>query len=564
MKELTDQLSFTFIGRPGQDRTDRLDQEKAADMHKSHLTTRTQILLMILFALILSLVVLKYANPLLYPPGRDGGAYMFGGRTVLHGQTLYVDYWEAKGPLILWINAFGLFIGVDSRWGIWLVEYLFWVFSAILGTITLKKAYGLLPALIGITVMMMAGRLLVGAGNFTEEYSLLFTWITVFSFFHLLQKPASRGYPIAMGAMLALNFFIRANNILTSGVLIIIWLVHAARTKAIKGALTDAALVTAGGLIIVIPVTINFLLRGTFVDMITASIIYNFSYSFGTQPGASNLNIIASSLLPALSALGAWLVLPLLGFVIALIQFIRHVFARRMEPIYLALVTIWPLEMLASSISGRSYGHYFLTWLPIMAILSALAIDFTLKHALRRLSPITLPKWVPTLTIGLAVLLFAIIFNQDLARYGDSLARVIFRRDEGVEYIHPVSAFITEQTDPSDLVLVWGGQTGLLFMSERFSSTAYNFYPLYANSRIGRELHRRYFDDLQNNQPKLILDAHIHAPDALPPIDPVRRAGQRIIYPLAENYNEVLDYINAHYTLIFDEDGYQIYQINEP
>lgn len=533
-------------------------------MQKSRPTTNSQILLMTVFALVLSLIVLKYANPLLYPPGRDGGAYMFGGRTVLYGQTLYVDYWEAKGPLILWINAFGLLVGSDSRWGIWLVEYLFWVLSAILGMITLKKAFGLLPALIGTTIMMMAGRLLVGAGNFTEEYSLLFTWMAIFSFFQLFQKPGSRAYPILMGAMLALNFFIRANNILTSSALILVWLIHAARTKPTTGTLTDAAMVTAGGLIIAVPVTINFLLRGTFADMITASIIYNFSYSFGTQPGASNLNLISASLLPALSTLGAWLVLPLAGFVLAFFQFVRQVFTRRIETVYLAYVAIWPLEMLASSISGRSYGHYFLTWLPIIALLSALAIDAIPKLFQRQLSLKTLPEWVSTLTLGLAILLFATIFNQDLARYGDSLARLIFHRDEGVEYIHPASAFITEQTDPTDLVLVWGGQTGMLFMSERFSSTAYNFYPLYANSRIGRELQQRYFDDLRHNQPRLILDAHIHAPDALPPIDPVRRAGQRIIYPLAENYEAVLEYINAHYGLIYDEDGYQVYQIIEP
>ena len=101
-------------------------------------------------------------------------------------------------------------------------------------------------------------------------------------------------------------------------------------------------------------------------------------------------------------------------------------------------------------------------------------------------------------------------------------------------------------------------------MSERFSPTAYNFYPLYANSRIGREIQRQYFEDIKQNKPKLILDAHIHVPDALPSIDPEFRATQRLIYPIAANHNEVLDYIVANYDLIHDDMGYKIYQIIDP
>lgn len=539
-----------------------VNKGKPTIMQKPQLIKTIQILLTVLLAAILSLVVLEYANPGLYPPGRDGGAYMYGGRTILHSKTLYVDYWEAKGPLIIFINAIGLMVWGDSRWGIWLVEYLFWVFSALLCLLTLKKQFGFLSALIGMIVMMLAGKHLVGAGNFTEEYSLLFTWVGVFSFFQLIQKPASKIYAIVLGAMLALNFFIRANNIVTCGLLIGIWLLWAFPTKKVTGTLRDAGLFLAGGLIITIPITIYFLIQGTFIDMVIASIIYNFSYSFGTRPGASNLNIIQSSLLPAFSALGAWLALPLAGFIIALIHFIKNAFARRMDTVNLALVFIWPLEMLASSISGRSYGHYFLLWLPIVALLSAFAVNFTRQQILTRLSIKPLPKWVPTLVLAIAIFGFSYIFNQQLAQYSGSLAQVILQKNEAVEYVHPISAFIAEHTEPDDLVLVWGGQTGMLFMSNRHSSTAYNFYPLYANSRIGREIQRRYFDDLQQNQPKLILDAYIHAPDSLPSIDPQTRATQRLIYPIAANHNEVLDYINANYDLIYSQNGYQIYQIN--
>lgn len=73
---------------------------------------------------------------------------------------------------------------------------------------------------------------------------------------------------------------------------------------------------------------------------------------------------------------------------------------------------------------------------------------------------------------------------------------------------------------------------------------------------------------LGNLTKRLLSHSSIIAPtvftvDAPPSIDPERRQGQRLIYPIAENHNEVLEFINAHYTLILDEDGYQVYQIQE-
>lgn len=74
------------------------------------------ILPIILFA-ILSLIVLKNGNPLIYEPGRDGGVFLYIGKQILQGKLLYVDVWDTKGPMIYYINALGLLLGKFSRWG---------------------------------------------------------------------------------------------------------------------------------------------------------------------------------------------------------------------------------------------------------------------------------------------------------------------------------------------------------------------------------------------------------------------------------------------------------------
>lgn len=526
-------------------------------------SSKIQILLIILFSATLSLIVLNLANPLYFAPGRDGGAYMFGGRTIFSGKTLYIDYWEAKGPVIFFINALGLLVGNNSRWGIWFIEFLFWFFSALLGSLTIKKHYGLLSAIFGVTIMMMAGKILVGSGNFTEEYSHLFTWISLFAFSQLLTKPDSRVYPIIMGAMVAANFFVRANNSVTSGVLILIWVFHIYRTNGFKKGLYQLTLVIVGGLLVVIPIIIYFSITGALGEMIIASIIYNYSYSFSTRPSYRNLNIYISGFMPALSSLGIWMVIPMIGWLFALIQFIRQIINKHYDVWTLLLVIIWPLEMLASSISGRNYAHYFLCWLPIMAIVSSFAITYIDKTILPPEFLSFVHKIMPTLGLGVTIIVISVIYNQDLARYGSSFNRLIFHPNEGVEYIDPISKFVAENTDAEDLVLVWGGQTGINFMSNRNSPTAYNFYPLYANSKIGREIQEEYFNDLMENKPKLIVDAHMHAPDQLPVLSPDLRHQERILFPISQTYPQVREYIVENYDLIYDEGGYQVFQIHE-
>ncbi|MBK8823950.1 MAG: hypothetical protein IPN58_15495 [Anaerolineales bacterium] len=57
------------------------------------------------------------SNPLFSYPGRDGGIFLYIGSLILKGKIPYLDVWENKGPLVFYINAFGLFLTNGSRWG---------------------------------------------------------------------------------------------------------------------------------------------------------------------------------------------------------------------------------------------------------------------------------------------------------------------------------------------------------------------------------------------------------------------------------------------------------------
>ena len=70
-------------------------------------------------------LVVGRANPYTVLPTRDSGCYLYIGKLILRGELPYINAWDSKPPAIFYINALGLFIGKGTRWGVWLLEFLF-------------------------------------------------------------------------------------------------------------------------------------------------------------------------------------------------------------------------------------------------------------------------------------------------------------------------------------------------------------------------------------------------------------------------------------------------------
>ena len=52
----------------------------------------------------------------------DSGVFLYTGWRILNGELPYRDVWDHKPPIIFYINALGLAIANNSRWGVWLIE----------------------------------------------------------------------------------------------------------------------------------------------------------------------------------------------------------------------------------------------------------------------------------------------------------------------------------------------------------------------------------------------------------------------------------------------------------
>ena len=520
-------------------------------------TPKMQTILLIVFLGMFVAIVLSQANPFYQSPNRDGGLFMYMGDRILKGDLLYIDIWDNKGPLIFYINALGLFLGRGLRWGVWGVEFVFLFFAAYFGFNLIKKLWGLVSAIFGTWIWLSGFNNLARGGNFTEDYSLLFNFAALYLFWLLLQKKESKLYPFFIGMTLSLSFLLRANNIGIQLSIILVIFFSAIIDKSYKQSLKSLLWIGLGSLTVFALVGLYFQLQGTLHEMIVAGYTYNFFYS----SGGVKLNELAHSFIRGVSLLGFLAVIAILGFFVLLEKLPDAIKSGPDSPrnLYLLLLIGWPIEIIFSGLSGRNYPHYFICWLPYIGILSGLLVYSLVPVINERLN-----RW-PLATLLVAIAFLSALNPVALDQYKTAFTRLLTDRSAGVEFVHPAAKYVRDKTEPNERVLVWGFQPFINLEAHRESSTGVLSYPVLVESPYSDELNARFYEELVENKPVLIVDMVNLDNDAIPFIDPVRREEQEQrlkSFNPPFNLDQVFDYIQSNYHVEKEINQIVIYRRN--
>ncbi len=86
---------------------------------------------------------------------RDSGVFLYAGWRILNGALPYRDIWDHKPPIIYYINALSVLIGQNSRWGIWIIEFISLFLAATICFQLIKKAFGSIPAVISLILPLL-------------------------------------------------------------------------------------------------------------------------------------------------------------------------------------------------------------------------------------------------------------------------------------------------------------------------------------------------------------------------------------------------------------------------
>lgn len=504
-----------------------------------------RIFLLIALFIVLALTVLVQTNPGTEIPTRDYGFYVYIGKQIAKGYLPYRDVWESKPPAIFYLNAFALRLGRGFRWGIWLVEFGF-LFSAITASFYLiKKLWGIAPALFGIFIWLWGMDFTLQGGNFTEEYPLVFHFLALILLLELIQTPKHRLFNFALGLFFSLSLLFRPNNAIVEAVTVLVFGASLLWKRDLNAFFTAVFWVTLG---IVTPLAVTsayFALHGLFQSMLEASILYNLTYSATELSATSPLQIGFEFL-----DLAAWI--GLAGYVLIIVK-IKEVLKSPYLPLFVVLIFGSPAAVFLSDPARRNYGHYFMNWLPFIALLSAYALHSVLQVASDRLQVASYRLQVTRYShfvtpLLLLVTLTLLTLSGRASLYVKALDRLFTSSER--EARSPISIYVENHTNPGETVLFWATHPGENFMSHRDAPHSTLFYPNLVDSEISDRLNDDFLEDLKSNTPVLVVDMQRLT---IPSLDPARREEQKIggIYPAnpPHNLDEVLQFIEENYYL---------------
>lgn len=493
-------------------------------------------------------------NPLFSYPGRDAGIFLYIGSLILKGKVPYLDVWENKGPIVFYINALGLFLGDGSRWGVWLLEFLFLFGGAWLCYSLVTIVMGRIPALIGVIVLITSAGNILQGGNYSEEYSVLFSCLALWGFVKGVEKPKNKMPNFLIGLSLGFNILLRPNNISMQIAVVGAFVVLAFLSKDWRLLVRRFVLIALGGAAVVVPVLLYFVLQGALKEMINVVFVFNYQYSSDT--GVAQ---ILGGIKDASVSIGVIIsVIALTGYLLAIFIVIKSlVRGTEFSPLLLVLLLGLPIELILSTLSGRNYLHYFIGWAPYLGVLCAYVIFWSLAGSLPRLEK--------NISLVLFVLILITIFSKLEAwrGYGDVLTSLPKGQ---VEYVDPVALYIQENTVEQDKVFIWGFRPVINFVSGREAPVAFLPYPLiHVDTPLTSDWAEQFYSQLTSDPPKLIVNLIESADrERIPDLDQNIRKEQKIKWKnvvLAPNLNETLSFIEENYTKVGNVNGADIYQL---
>jgi 4-amino-4-deoxy-L-arabinose transferase-like glycosyltransferase len=473
-------------------------------------------------------------------PSRDSGVFLYVSWRFLNGDIPYRDVWDHKPPLIYFVDALGLTLTPHSLWGVWVLQIVFIFFTLFVIYKLLDREFGIYAALAG-TIILSSGLLtILEKGNVTEEYALVFQAFGFLLFINAWKKnfPIRDSFWIGVLGGLAFNFKQTTIGIwITYGLFLLL-----ARLLQRKSPFKDLLSLLAGWLVPSVLLVLYLASQNALTDFWEQAFLYNFVY-IGKHEGIRRL--IPVFLKGFLYLQNGWvLYFSVLGWLAGLgyVWLKRKTFAEIRPLILIALVNL-PIEIILITISGRSILHYYLTPLPVMAILTGTLL-YTIPFLVRkipRLDSQRIQHWAPVVVLAIIVLGQ---FGQ--VKYYPDYVRILSDNDYA-----PVIDYVSNNTNEDDQVLLIGAESIVNFLARRDAPTRYVYqYPLALLGR--RPMFEEYFNQILENKPVLIIDTR-----GRPRLD------DKLYMPLQKRSQIVRDgvkYLGEHYQQVAQFDDWYVYR----
>ncbi len=476
---------------------------------------------LIITGIIFSTLVLQLPHSPRYAGlGADSGLFAYTGQQILAGRLLYQNVWDEKPPGIYYLDTLAMYLAGENLWSIWWLGLL-WIAASISALyLFMDKLLSVTPALLGafIFLMMVMYPDYYQGGNFTEVYALLPQVLAIGIFAQYLFSGGKSRWIFALGIITAAAFLIKPTYIAMGSTALLVTLYLDLRRQPAWQAFIHLLIYMLGLSIPLGTVAVYMLSKGTLGEMWYAVFTYNFQY---TKQGFSlaTLQTTISTFIAnqPMAAIFAASVAFLLVFVVLNEEALLKPYRDKIQSIadfdrvaqrtwvFASIAVALPLEWILVSVSGKNFGHYFLTPLPAMT--AGCAYLFAeIRSALPKRNKRDI--W-PILSFALLIVLFFTWFAKVAVNDAPHLSQIAslwkyplsgsYKPDELTQYI-------LDNSKPTETVLVWSIHPALNFLTQRRSPTRYAFIlPLLMQTPDIDTRYQTFMDELSADPPALIL-----------------------------------------------------------
>lgn len=300
----------------------------------------------------------------------DSSLFMLIGKGITKGYMPYLDLFDHKGPILFFIEAFGWLI-MPNRLGNFFIQWVFMVANLTLifkiGQLFLNKKWSWVPIFFFLLILTVTFE----GGNLTEEYSLPFLFLPLYLSLKALKEESNEKpqhpplYALIYGICFTLIIFIRLNNAVFIGAIVLATMIHLISNKEYRNFFDNVLTFLSGSIFVFSAIAIYFLIKHAFGEMLYATFLFNFMYAEGSKgiSTVADLLYFFYYVSPAIfsGVMGLYCFLKKEKKTIGLLLAVA------------SMVTFFSLSM------GGNYYHYFTLTTPCFVLGIILFIDLSLK-----------------------------------------------------------------------------------------------------------------------------------------------------------------------------------------
>jgi len=203
------------------------------------------------------------------------------GKLFVEGKTPYVDFFDHKGPILIFIEALALAPFVEERVGIFFLQIINFTLIQLLIFLIARNFLSVINSISVVLLSLYMLSLSMDGGNLTEEYSLPFNLLTLLITvkYYLSDKREITLFSAGIiGICIACLFWMRINNmgvICACALYLFIFTLSRKDWRNLQKLLLGSLI---GFLIITLPLLFYFLYKDAFNEMIYATFTFNFKY----------------------------------------------------------------------------------------------------------------------------------------------------------------------------------------------------------------------------------------------------------------------------------------------